>query len=132
MATGPIVIACLLSFKIGVMTYIATLLLLAILQPGELLIFSFTTELLGLGLGFALLYIRRNILIVVFSAILLTIGICVLLYGLKFAVLGPSVSTQFTLTIILLIFGFSLVYSWLWKIISILIVTILHRTLHRK
>lgn len=119
MSTGPLVISSLLSIRMGVLTYIVTGFLLAILQPSELLIFLFTTGLLGLSLGIGLKYLRKNIFIISFAALCLTLGIAILLYGFKFAVWGPSVTTQFNGMVIGGTFVFSLLYSWIWKKLSI-------------
>ncbi|MFC5466927.1 hypothetical protein [Lederbergia graminis] len=132
MSTAPIVLACLLSMNIGVMTYFLTILLVAILQPTELFIFIFTTGLLGLSLGFSMKYLRRNILIIAFSAITLTIGISILLYGMKFAILGPSITTKISSTVILGTFAFSLLYSWIWKKVCISIFRFIHTFLNHK
>nr|WP_144923077.1 hypothetical protein [Paenibacillus bovis] len=131
-STAPIVLACLLSMNIGVMTYFLTILLVAILQPTELFIFMFTTGLLGLSLGFSMKYLRRNILIIAFSAITLTIGISILLYGIKFAILGPSITTKISATVILGTFAFSLLYSWIWKKVCISIFRFIHTFLNHK
>lgn len=132
MSTAPIVLACLLSMNIGVMTYFLTILLVAILQPTELFIFMFTTGLLGLSLGFSMKYLRRNILIIAFSAITLTIGISILLYGIKFAILGPSITTKISPTVILGTFAFSLLYSWIWKKVCISIFRFIHTFVNHK
>lgn len=119
MTTLPLALAGLLSLRIGVMTYSLTGLLLAILQPSELLIFLFTTGLLGLSLGTGIRYLKRSILVSVFPATCLTSGISILLYGFRFAVLGPSITSHFSSLIILGVFGFALLYGWIWKKISI-------------
>ena len=60
MSTGPLVLASLLSLRIGVMTYVITVCLLAIFQPSEVLVFLFTTGLLGLSLGIGLKYFKEK------------------------------------------------------------------------
>jgi hypothetical protein len=119
MATGPIVLASLLSLRMGVMTYLVTIFLLAMLQPSELLVFPFTTGLLGLGLGMGLKYLKRSLFIISFAALCLTLGISVLLYLFKFPILGPSITSQFSSLVIGGTFAFSLLYSWIWHIVSI-------------
>jgi hypothetical protein len=121
MTTGPIVMATLLSLRIGCLTYFVTIFLLAIVQPSELLVFPFTTGLLGLSLGIALKYVKRTVLMLSFSAVALTLGIGFLLYGLKFPILGPtvSVSAHLSFFVLGLTFAFSLLYSWIWLKISI-------------
>lgn len=50
-ATLPILIGALFSFRMGVMSYVLAILLLFILFPSELVVFPFTTGLLGIGIG---------------------------------------------------------------------------------
>ena len=70
MSTGPLVLASLLSLRIGVMTYVITVCLLAIFQPSEVLVFLFTTGLLGLSLGIGLKYLKKSLLVILFAACL--------------------------------------------------------------
>ncbi|MEH7386385.1 hypothetical protein V7147_13395 [Bacillus sp. JJ1521] len=119
MTTGPLVLASLMSLRIGVLTYFVTIFLLAMLQPSELLVFIFTTGLLGLSLGIGLKYLKKSILIIFFAALCLTLGISFLLYVLKFPILGPSVTSHFNSLVLLGIFAFSFLYSWIWKKVSI-------------
>lgn len=126
-STGPIVLASLLSFRIGMMTYLLTILLLAMFQPGELLVFPFTTGLLGVSLGLGLKYLKRSILIIPLTGLCLTLGICMLLYGFKFPILGPSVTSHLNWFVTLTVFAFSLLYSWIWKILSVSSIKLLSR-----
>jgi hypothetical protein len=132
MTTGPIVLATLMSVRIGYLTYVVTIILLAIIQPSELLIFPFTTGLLGLSLGIGLIYFKRTLFIIVFSAVSLTLGIGILLYGLQFPILGPSVSLQPSINVILSAFAFSLLYSWIWMKMSITGFNKFHKVLFRR
>ncbi|MEH7158933.1 hypothetical protein [Neobacillus drentensis] len=132
MTTGPIVLATLLSARIGGLTFLVTIILLAIVQPSELLVFPFTTGLLGLSLGIGLTYFKRTLLIVAFSSVSLTLGICLLLYGLKFPILGPSVSSHFSIFVILSIFAFSFLYSWIWLKLSIHAFKMIHKVVFRR
>ncbi|WP_066065113.1 hypothetical protein [Neobacillus soli] len=118
LATLTIVLSTMLSFRIGFMSYFLTILLLAILQPSELLVFSLTTGLLGVALGMAFKWWRNWIIITVFGGAALSIGIMILLYLLRFPILGPSVSHSFDIKIALLIFLFSLLYSLIWMGLS--------------
>lgn len=131
MSTGPLVLASLMSLKIGVMTYLVSAFLLAMLQPSELLVFLFTTGLLGLSLGIGLKYFKRSILTIVFAALSLTLGISLLLYVFKFPILGPSVSSHFNSVVLLGTFAFCLMYSWIWKSVSISAFKVLHKMISR-
>jgi hypothetical protein len=132
MTTGPIVLATLLSVRIGFMTYLVTILLLALFQPSELLVFPFTTGLLGISLGIGLKHFERTFFIIPFSAICLTSGICIILYGLNFPILGPSVSSQISWFVILGVLAFSLLYSWIWLKVSLSIFKLFHKVLSRR
>lgn len=132
MSTCPLVLASLLSLRIGVMTYFVTAFLLAMFQPSELLVFLFTTGLLGLSLGIGLKYLKRSIFIIPFAALCLTLGISILLYGFKFSILGPSVTSHFSSMVILGTFAFSLLYSWIWKKLSISAFKVLNKVFSRR
>ncbi|KJS78109.1 MAG: hypothetical protein JL56_01860 [Desulfotomaculum sp. BICA1-6] len=114
MSTGPVVIASVFSLRCGLQTYLAACMLLLFLQPAELIIFAFTTGPLGLGLGVAFLTFRKRLPVIVLTSLFLLTGIMILLYGLKFPVLGPVVSTNAVLSSILLIYGFCFIYSGFW------------------
>lgn len=131
MSTGPIVLASLMSFKIGVMTYFVSAFLLAMLQPSELLVFLFTTGLLGLSLSIGLKYFKRNALTITFAALSLTLGISLLLYVFNFPILGPSVSSHFNSVVLLGTFAFCLLYSWIWKKVSISAFKVLQKIISR-
>jgi hypothetical protein len=118
LTTLPIVLSMLLSFRIGFMSYIITILLLLIIQPSELWVFPFTTGLLGVSLGAALRCWKNWLVITLFSGVGLATGILFLLYILRFPVLGPTVSNVFDLKISLMILLFSLFYSWVWMVVS--------------
>lgn len=120
-ATVPIMIAALLSFRSGIFTYSVTILLLFLMQPSELIIFPFTTGLLGLGLGWSLRKHNKRSQVVLTNGLLLSIGICIPLYALDFPVLGPTVTSSINPLTLLLIFTFSLLYSWLWTELSLFI-----------
>lgn len=119
MSTLPIVLASHLSIRIGMMTYFVTIFLLLIFQPSELWVFPFTTGLLGIGLGIGLKFFHNRILVILFTSLCLTLGISILLYGLKFPILGPSVTSQFNILVPLIVLIFSVIYSGLWMLVTI-------------
>ncbi|MCG7346255.1 hypothetical protein MHZ92_19285 [Sporosarcina sp. ACRSL] len=120
-ATVPIMLVSLISVRYGVFTYVVTILLLFVIESSELLIFPFTTGLLGLGLGWSFYKLNRRPEVVLVNGLLLCIGICIPLYLLGFPVFGPTVSSSFNLVSLLLIFTFSLLYSWIFMELSLLI-----------
>lgn len=119
LATAPILLGALISFRSSMLIYFSTICLLLITQPSELVIFPFTTGLLGIGLGWTFLALNRRPGIIFLNGLLLFIGICIPLYGFGFPVFGPTVSSSFNMTTLMIIFGFSLFYSWLWLAIGL-------------
>ena len=118
--TLPILVSTLVSFRTGILTYILTILLLLLMEPSELFIFPFTTGLLGIGLGWTFRILQRRLQIILINGLLLFIGICIPLYVLGFPVFGPAVASDFAGSILVMIFGFSLLYSWLWLELGLL------------
>src|SRR5699024_11485021 len=108
----PVLVAALISFRHGVFTYLLGTILLFLIEPSEFFMFPFTTGLLGLGLGLSFRMLRSTVLIVLINGVILTIGICIPLYLLKFPVLGPASSFQIKETVLLAIFIFAAVYSF--------------------
>lgn len=113
-ATAPILLITIISSRTGIWTYLLTIGLLLLIEPSELMIFPFTTGLLGLGLGLTFCLFNKRLLILLTNGCLLMIGICIPLYVLGFPVFGPTFSASINLPVLLMIFGFSTGYSWLW------------------
>lgn len=120
LVTLPIAAAALLAVHTGIMAYAAAICLLIVLQPSEIIVFSFTTGLLGLGIGFAFRLFKKRAAVVAFAALCLTAGIALLLYIIKFPVLGTSISKDFNAILLPCIYVLSYAYSWLWVEISII------------
>ncbi|MBU5444732.1 hypothetical protein KQI79_22160 [Paenibacillus sp. MSJ-34] len=118
LATAPIVLSTVLSLGSGLTAYALAMLLLFFIQPSELIVFPFTTGILGLGIGGSLLYLKIRLSAVIAGSLSLWAGILLLLYVFRFPVLGPAVSTTFNLSTIAMVYVFSLFYSWLWVEIS--------------
>lgn len=118
LATAPIVISAVLSAGSGLMSYLLSILLLFLIQPSELIVFPFTTGLLGLGIGASLLYLKIRLWAVLVGSFSLWMGILLLLYVFRFPILGPVASSAFNLSTIAIVYVFSLLYSWLWVEIS--------------
>ncbi|KXH78583.1 hypothetical protein [Sporosarcina sp. HYO08] len=113
-ATLPLLLSALLTFRLGLLTYVITVFLLFVIEPSELFIFPFTTGLLGLGLGWTFRKMKRRFGIILLNGVLLTVGICFPLFVLDFPVLGPTFTAAFNLKFIGSIFAFSFIYSWIW------------------
>ncbi|ULT57325.1 hypothetical protein L1999_01545 [Neobacillus drentensis] len=119
MATGPIVLSTVISVQFGLLTYVVTAILLLIIQPSEVLVFLFTTGLLGVALGLGFKWSKQKISVTLTGGLALSAGILLLLFIFHFPVLGPSISSDINPTTILAIEGFSIVYSWIWMRVSI-------------
>ena len=129
LATAPILLVSMFSIPFGVMTYVLTIMLLFIIQPTELIIFPFTTGLLGFGIGAAFYLFKMRISIISAGSILLTLGIITLLYIFQFPVLGPVASNTFSILTTGCIFLFSSLYSWFWVACALQIVKRLNKIL---
>lgn len=121
LATSPILLCTMLSIPFGVMSYVLTIMLLFVLEPTELIIFPFTTGLLGLGIGAAFYFFKKRLSMIFSGAMFLMLGIISLLYIFRFPVLGPAVSNSFSFLTIGGIFLFTFLYSWLWVEIALTI-----------
>jgi hypothetical protein len=113
MTTLPIFLATIISVRHGFLSYFVTILLLLFIQPSELIIFSFTTGILGLVLGVSFNKSKTRFVVVILAGASLFMGIIVILYIFRFPVLGPGVGTSFHFRPLLLIVIFSILYAWL-------------------
>ncbi|WKB36003.1 hypothetical protein QS257_01435 [Terrilactibacillus sp. S3-3] len=118
LSTAPIIFCTILSIRYGLMGYILAIAVLLIMLPSEIIVFPFTTGLLGLGIGGAFMLLKKRIYIIFTASLFLFAGITILLYGIRFPVLGPTASSSFHLFTLVLIYLFSVLYSWLWVEIS--------------
>jgi len=118
-ATLPILICAMISLRIGFMSYILTIGLLFILQPGELFVFPFSTGLLAVGIGAGYSFFHTRLSVIFTGAVTLFIGIIILLYVLRFPILGPAVSMSFSMMITGGISLFAFLYSVIWVEISL-------------
>ena len=113
MTTLPIFLATIVSIKYGFLSYLVTILLILFIQPSELLIFSFTTGILGLVLGVSFYKSKTRFMVVVLAGATLFMGIITILFIFRFPVLGPGVGTSFHFPLLLLVAVFSFPYAWI-------------------
>lgn len=113
-STAAIFLANWLFPKRGILAYLLTIVLLWIIQPSELVVFPFTTGILGVVLGLSMHFLKNRLIIVFLSGAGLTMGIQFVLSVLRFPLLGPVAETSFSLHVFVYIFIFSIVYSWVW------------------
>ncbi|WP_339160972.1 hypothetical protein MHB50_00180 [Siminovitchia sp. FSL H7-0308] len=113
LSTAPIIVCTIFSLPLGMLSYFLTILML-FFYPSELLIFPFTTGLLGLAIGFCFLITNTRLTAGVITCLTLASGIFFVLYGLQFPLLGPVVSTSPDIRIVFGILLFSAWYGWIW------------------
>lgn len=113
-ATAPMVLATVMSIRLGLSSFMLTLVLLLIIQPSELIVFPFTTGLLGLALGFGILRFGNRVKVIAFAALVLACGIVLLIYGFRFPILGPSDAIDFRISTFVYVVLFSWIYSAIW------------------
>lgn len=121
-ATLPIMISAIISLSYGFFAYLIGTFLLILLEPSELFVFPFTTALLGLSLGWTLRTFQHRLFLFVANGFVLFLGICIPLYVVGFPIFGPMTSSEFKLSVLLAIFSFSVLYSWLWVELGQLII----------
>lgn len=114
LATAPIFLITLISKRFGLLAYLVAIFILLILRPDELFVFPFTTGLLGISLGITFIYMRNFFVLAFANGLALAIGICFILYILKFPVLGPSVALSFDAFVVGIVFLFAIIYSAIW------------------
>ncbi|MFJ5758950.1 hypothetical protein ACIQAA_07340 [Neobacillus sp. NPDC093182] len=112
-STAPIIISVLLLPSYGILSYLLAIFLLLLIQPSELFVFPFTTGAMALGIGYGFILFNKGWKVISFSSLFLCIGICLLLYVFQFPVLGPFL-IEFRVVNMIIIYLFSLAYSWLW------------------
>lgn len=114
LATAPIFLITFMSKKFGSLAYLVTIFMLLVIRPNELFVFPFTTGLLGISLGITLSYLRHFFVLAFTNGLALTIGICFILYILKFPVLGPSLAQTFDVFVVGVVCIFAVIYSAIW------------------
>jgi len=130
MSTAPVVLAALISLRSGLTSYGLAIVLLLLIQPSELIVFPFTTGLLGLALGISMAHFKNRIQVVLFSALALWAGIALVILAFRFPLLGPSVAPSFDIVTATYIFLFCLLYSAIWTEISLRLLARLRKSVH--
>ncbi len=113
MTTLPIFLITFLSVRHGFLSYLVTILLLLLIQPNELIIFPFTTGILGLALGFSIYRLKTRFWVIILGGAALFMGIISVLFVFRFPLLGPGVDTSFHLFSLILVALFSITYAWI-------------------
>jgi hypothetical protein len=115
LSTLPIAIAAVFNISLGLTVFFSSALILAIVSIQETIILLFTTGILGIAIG-TLLYRKGLKVSILFSSIILSLGMIFLTYiaGISaFVDLTSLLSTPLTF---LIFFSFSFVYTSIWNI----------------
>ncbi|WP_345588809.1 hypothetical protein [Paenibacillus vulneris] len=86
--------------------------------------------LLGLVLGFSIARSKNRIQAVSLFALALWAGIALLLYAIRFPLIGPSVAASFDITTAIYILLFCLLYSAIWTELSLRLLARLSKSVH--
>ncbi|EDL65656.1 hypothetical protein [Bacillus sp. SG-1] len=129
LATAPMILAAVISPGYGAISYLAAIGVLMIWQPSEVVIFTFTTGILGIVTGLAFHKFKNRLMIIFSGGCALFGGIVIILYGFDFPLLGPGISSDFQWLAVILIALFSMIYSWVWTEASIWFFRIFKRIL---
>lgn len=115
LSTLPIAIAGYYSITLGISVFFSSMLILSFISVQEAVILLFTTGLLGIVIG-TFLY-RKGILVsILFSFIILSLGIMTLTFIVGIQAFGDLTSSVSIPTTILIFTSFSLVYVSIWNI----------------
>lgn len=118
-ATAPVILITILSVRHGFLSYLLTLFLLFLIQPSEIIIFAFTTGILGIGIGFGYHLWERRLSLILAGTVALLSGILIVLFIFQFPILGPAVTPSNNIQLLPFIALFSFLYSWIWVEISV-------------
>lgn len=115
LSTLPIAIAAFYSISLGFTVFFSSALILVLVSVQEAIILLFTTGLLGLVIG-TLLYRKGIIVSILFSFIILSLGMISLTYIVGISAFGDLTnSISFPLTLFMFT-SFSLIYVSIWNI----------------
>ncbi|MDQ0257779.1 hypothetical protein J2S74_005241 [Evansella vedderi] len=114
-STLPIALAAFLNRSLGISVYVATAFILTFIYIQEAIILIFTTGLLGITIG-TFLYRKGLFVSILFSSLLLSLGMVFLTYFVGIAVFGNLTSTGPIPFTFFIFFSFSLIYASIWNI----------------
>lgn len=115
LSTLPIAIAAVSNISLGFTVFFSSVLILAIVSVEESIILLFNTWLLAIVMG-TLLYRKGIIISILFSSIILSLGMMFLTYIVGISAFVDLTSSISTLLTFLIFLSFSFVYSSLWNI----------------
>lgn len=118
----PVYIIAHMNPKVGLLTVAASFFLVSLFSIHEAGFFLFTNGILGFTSGFISHHTKRGSVIVLISALVLTCSLCVLSFFIGIPVFGISLPGDTVILQIFAILVFTLIYSFLFYKLCILIV----------
>jgi len=115
LSTLPIAIAAFYNISLGLTVFFTSALILVLVNVQEAIILLFTTGLLGTALG-TFLYRKGLFVSILFSSIILSIGMISLTYIVGISAFGDLTSLESIPLTILIYTSFSLIYVSIWNI----------------
>ena len=115
LSTLPIAIASFYNISLGITVFFSAAFILVLVNVQEAIILLFTTGLLGIVLG-TFLYRKGLFVSILFSSIILSIGMISLTYIVGIAAFGDLTSLASTPFTILIYTAFSLIYVSIWNV----------------
>lgn len=115
LSTLPIAVAAVYNISLGIAVYFSSALLLTLVSVQEATVLLFTTGLLGVVMG-TLLYRKGRLIAILFSSIILTLGMTLLTYIVGVPAFGDLTGSASTPLTMLIFSIFSLIYVSIWNI----------------
>ena len=115
LSTLPIAIASFYNISLGITVFFSAAFILVLVNVQEAIILLFTTGLLGIVLG-TFLYRKGLFVSILFSSIILSIGMISLTYIVGISAFGDFASLESIPLTIVLYTSFSLIYVSIWNI----------------
>ena len=115
LSTLPIAIASFYNISLGVTVFFSSSFILVLVNVQEAIILLFTTGLLGIALG-TFLYRKGLFVSILFSSIILSIGMISLTYIVGISAFGDLTSLESIPLTILIYTSFSLIYGSIWNV----------------
>lgn len=115
LSTLPIALAAFYNIQHGFAVFFSSAFILAFLSVQEALILLFTTGLLGIAIG-TLLYRKKILVSILFSGIILFLGMISLTYLVGISAFGDLTGSLPIHLTLLIFLSFSFIYAGIWSI----------------
>lgn len=111
----PIYISSRVSPLSGILSYIVAGTLIFFISTHEGLFFLCTNGVVGLSLGLCRYYKLRKLIIIIVSAVIMTVTLCIMNYGIGISIFGAALPGPLIIQL-LIILAFSAVYCFVYLI----------------